>query len=127
MKNYRKLAVDLANLAYDKKCEAIIVLDLRKLTSLCDYFIIATVNSQPQMNAVRETFEAYCSEEQKSRLLNTRSLSPSWQVLDYVNIVIHLMTPPTREFYSLERLWYKAKKVKWHDKTGNKERTRRKA
>jgi ribosome-associated protein len=126
VKNFRKLAIALAKLVYDKKCEDIVVLDVRKLTSLCDYFIIATVNSQLQMNTVHKAIDVYCSKKKGFKTPHTKSISPSWQVLDYVGIVIHLMTPSTREFYRIERLWYRAREISWHDKTRTKRRNRTK-
>ena len=125
MKQFRKLAVELAQAAYSKKCRDIVILDVKKLTALCDYFIIATVNSQVQMKTVRESIDTCCSEK-GMRPINSRSVSPSWQVLDYVGIVIHLMTPPTREFYRLERLWHRAKTVNWNDKKRTAKRTKKK-
>jgi ribosome-associated protein len=121
------LAVDIALLAYEKKCEDIVILDMRGLTTLCDYFVVLTANSQSHMNTLRETVLEQFSKESGTGNLYNRNVSPSWQVLDYVNVVVHLMTPAAREFYRLERLWGKAKEINWHDKTGNKGRTLKKA
>jgi ribosome-associated protein len=112
MIKFRKLAIDIARLAYQKKCKNIVILDVRKLTSICDYFVIITITSDTQLNAVYDTIiKSYSSK--LSLLSKTRDISPHWRVLDYVGVIVHLMMPTVRKFYSLERIWYKAKKIKF--------------
>ena len=116
--NFRKLALESARIADDKKCKDIIVLNVRRLTTLCDYFVIATVESTPQMETVLSSIKKGMSEKGHYPLQRHGSVSlgtglSSWQVIDYGGVVVHLMMPQSREFYALERMWYKAIKVNW--------------
>ena len=116
MKSFKKLAVEIAELAYDKKCENIILLDVKKLSGICDFFVICTVNSESQLSSVRDTVEDYASKEYGIQKYSRESVSPNWQTIDLAGIVVHLMTPSAREFYALESIWHKARKINWHDK-----------
>lgn len=91
----------------EKKGEHIISLDLRKITeAVADFFIICEAGNQPQIRALTEFVEDQvkknCSElpyhfEGKQNL--------QWVLLDYVNVVVHIMLPETRRFYKLEEMW----------------------
>ena len=94
-----------AQVAVEKKAEGAIILDLRKLTSVCDYFVIVTGASEPQIKAIAEHVE----EELKplgaapwhvEGLENRR-----WVILDYVDFVVHVFSKESRDNYVLERLW----------------------
>ena len=113
MVNFRKLAIESAQIATDKKCEDIVVLNVRRLTTLCDYFVIATVDSNPQMKSVISTLKIELNKKGYHQLFFEQgSIIPSsWQVLDYGGVVIHLMMPSARKFYALERIWYKARSL----------------
>lgn len=91
----------------EKKGEHIVSLDLRKIPeAVADFFIIAEANNQPQIRAISEEVEAevkrVCGElpyrhEGKQNL--------QWVLIDYVNVVVHIMTGETRKFYKLEEMW----------------------
>src|SRR5947209_2726328 len=91
----------------EKKGEHIVSLDLRKIPeAVADFFIICEANNQPQIRAISEAVEDrvknVCGEipyrhEGKQNL--------HWVLLDYVNIVVHIMTGETRKFYKLEEMW----------------------
>lgn len=91
----------------EKKGENIISLDLRKIhEAVADFFVICQANSQPQMRAisdfVEEEVKKKCGEspyhyEGKGNM--------QWVIIDYVNIVVHIMLPEQRKFYKLEEMW----------------------
>lgn len=91
----------------DKKGENIISLDLRKIPeAVADFFIICEANNQPQIRAISDFIEEqvkkHCNEipyhyEGKQNL--------HWVLIDYVNIVVHVMVPESRKFYKLEEMW----------------------
>jgi ribosome-associated protein len=113
---YKKLAVAAARSAADKKAEAITVLDVRKLTAATDYFVIVTVNSVPQAQAVRNEVEdsLYIF---GAELRNRRQQSSTrWMLLDFSGVIVHIFIKEARHFFNLERLWSKATKVKWESK-----------
>ena len=110
---YKKLAVAAARSAADKKAEEITVLDVRKMTAATDFFVIVTVNSWPQAQAVKSEVEdkLYVF---GAELRNRRQQSSTrWMLLDFSGVIVHIFIKEARHFFSLERLWSKATKVKW--------------
>jgi len=114
----RALALECRELADSKKAEDILVLDVRKVSSITDYFVLATGTSEPHLRAIVD--------EIRGRLLERYGLHPratdgtlhtSWVVLDYFDVIVHVMRLDVRQHYDLEGLWSDAPKV----------RTRRKA
>jgi ribosome-associated protein len=91
----------------EKKGESIVSLDLRKIPeAVADYFIICEANNQPQIRAISDSIlelvKDNCGEnpyhhEGKQHLL--------WVLIDYVNVVVHVMMPEQRKFYKLEEMW----------------------
>lgn len=91
----------------DKKGVNIISLDLRKINeAVADFFIICEANNQPQIKAIAENVERQVNEkcgENPYRHEGFNSLQ--WVLIDYVNVVVHVMQPETRKFYKLEEMW----------------------
>lgn len=91
----------------DKKGENVISLDLRKINeAVADYFIICEAGSQPQVRAIADHIE----EEVKAKCSDTPfhqegRQGMQWVLLDYVDVVVHIMLPETRKFYKLEEMW----------------------
>ena len=89
----------------EKKGREVLLLDLREISVVTDYFLLVTGNSRTQTRAIAE----YLQEELVTmgvRLLRTEGLADAnWILLDCGDLVIHVMTPETRDFYNLERLW----------------------
>jgi len=110
---YKKAALLAAEAASEKKGEDIIVLDVRKLTPITDYFVIVTVNSQPQAQAVREAIADSLIDQGIDLRNRQQQLSKRWLLLDFAGVLAHIFIKDAREFYNLERLWSKAVKVKW--------------
>jgi ribosome-associated protein len=111
----KQIAVEAARIARNKKSKGIIVLDVRRHANYCNYFTIATVESLPQMNAVENEIVARMKDygilRFTSQHMPSRPPSPAWRVIDFGGAVIHVMTPESRKFYSLEKILARAKKV----------------
>lgn len=94
----------------DKKAENVVALDLTSVSDSLDYFVIATGTSQPHLNSlergVRERLE-----EEGVRANKVEGPSPRWVLLDYGNVLVHLMSAEAREYYDLEGFWADAKKI----------------
>ena len=89
------------------------MLDVRKISSFCDYFVILSGESLRQVNAFAQVIQEDLDKQRIKALSKVRSSDESgWVVLDYVDVVVHIFYKPMREFYSLERLWSDAKKVR---------------
>jgi ribosome-associated protein len=100
-----KLALDIAQLLYDKKAEDIVALRVAHLTVLCEYIVIATVRSQIQARAVTEHLEAKLQEAGRSPRRVEGREHGTWVVLDYLSVIVHVFKPEERAHYRLERLW----------------------
>jgi ribosome-associated protein len=109
----RKLAQRCRELADDRKAEDIVVLDVRKLSSVTDYFVIASALSDPHLRAVTEEIEVRLKNEsglQANAVDGTAAAG--WVVLDYFDVMVHVMRGDVREHYDLEGLWNDAPRVR---------------
>jgi ribosome-associated protein len=109
----RKLARLCLEFADQKKAENGVVLDVRKLTSVADYFVIVTGTSEPHLRAISDQITDHLRSEFSLRPRATDgSLQTSWVVIDYDSVIIHLMREEVRKKYDLESLWGDAPKVR---------------
>lgn len=109
----RKLALLCRDLADNKKAEDIVVLDLRKLSTVTDFFVICTGSSEPHLRAIIEEISTTLRDEyeQRPRVIEGGPQS-AWIILDYFDVMVHVMRGDARERYDLEGLWGDAPKVK---------------
>ncbi len=91
----------------EKKGENIISLDLRKVNeAVADFFIVCEASSQTQVRAIAENVEDRVKEKCSEAPYHHEGYSNSqWVLIDYVNVVVHVMQPDTRKFYRLEEMW----------------------
>ena len=109
----KKLALRTVKAAGLKKAEDITLLDMRAVSGFCDYFVILSANSLRQVNAIAQgIIEDLDKDRIKSLSKASSSDESGWIVLDFVSVIVHIFYKPMREFYSLERLWSDAKKVR---------------
>ena len=109
----KKLALLCQELADNKKAEDIVVLDLRKLSSVTDYFVICSGTSEPHLRAISEEIADGLRRDQDLRPRTIDgTLQTAWIVLDYFDVIVHVMKKDTRKKYDLEALWSDAKPVK---------------
>ena len=113
----------MGELAREKKAYAIRILDLRKHSSVTDFFVICSVDAELQARAVAN----YVTEklrEHETRPWHTAGYGESgWLLMDFVDVVVHIFLPETREFYSLEKLWGDAPSHGLPDEEIDKQRT----
>ena len=106
MKNAKELALLAARALSDKKGKEIQVLEIGELTTLADYFVIATGSSNTQINALVDNVEKVLLEEAEEDPLHREGYrGGTWVLLDYGCIAVHVFNAEAREFYGLERLW----------------------
>ena len=91
----------------DKKGEKIVSLDLRKINeAVADFFIVCEASNQPQIRAIAENIRNQVEEKCEERPYHQEGLQQmQWVLLDYVNVVVHIMLPDNRKFYQLEEMW----------------------
>lgn len=112
MKSPKELALLAARALSDKKGKEIQVLEISDLTTLADYFVIATGASSTQINALVDSVEKVLSEEAAEEPLHREGYhGGTWVLLDYGCIAIHVFNAEARQFYGLERLWHDGKPV----------------
>ncbi len=102
------MARQVAEIISDKKGEDIVLLDTGKVSTLCDYFVIATVESERQAKAVVDEIEKQMKVHRKLPLTVDGELNSGWVLLDYGSVIVHIFNPGTRDFYDLEELWNNA-------------------
>lgn len=103
-----ELAREIAEIISDKKGSDIIVLDTGKISTLSDYFVIATVESERQARAVVDDIEKKLKARRKLPLSVEGELNSGWILLDYGSVIAHIFNPGTRDYYDLEELWSNA-------------------
>ena len=109
----KKLALLCRKLAENKKAENAVILDVRKLSSVTDYFVIASGTSEPHLRAVIDEITERLREGHHLRPRAVDgTLQAAWVVLDYFDVIVHVMRRDVRERYDLETLWGDAPRVR---------------
>ncbi len=107
-----------ARIGEDNKGRDILVLDMRGITPLFDYFVIMTGTSRRQIHTLAEEIDAALAAEGEKRLSISGYQASRWVVQDYGDIVVHVFDKEAREYYALEELWADAPRVDWQ-RAGN--------
>ena len=106
MKTAKEMALLAARALADKKAKEVQALEIGDLTTLADYFVIATGSSNTQINALVDNVEKVMHEEAGEEALHREGYrGGTWVLLDYGCIAVHVFSAEAREFYGLERLW----------------------
>ena len=107
-----KLALAAARTAKDNRGQDIVVLDLREITPMFDYFVIVTGTSRRQLHAISEEIDHCLEDELGDHRMGIEGYNESrWILLDYGNVVVHLFDAETRNYYALEQFWSSAPQV----------------
>jgi ribosome-associated protein len=110
----RVFAIEAARTLHDDKCEQVIVLDLRGMSQVTEYFVIATGTSERQMkSAGRDVADLGEGMGMAPFRTNLSEDHPTWVIVDLVDVVTHILSEESRRFYDLEMLWGDAPRVDW--------------
>ena len=112
-----QLALAAAQIAEENRGEDVVILDMRALTPVFDYFVVATGNSRRQLHAISEDIDHKLEDDLGDRRMGIEGYNESrWILLDYGSVVVHLFDSEMRQFYALEDLWGTADRVPlpWH-------------
>jgi ribosome-associated protein len=109
----KKLALLCRKLAENKKAEQAVILDVRQLSSVTDYFVIISGTSEPHLRAIATevTDKLRTEHHLRPRAIDGEGRA-AWQVLDYFDVIVHLMRGDVREKYDLEGLWGDAPRLR---------------
>jgi ribosome-associated protein len=109
------VAKNIASLTMTKKADDVVLMDLRGLTSMADFFVICSADSDVQVRAIADAVEDGM-EKKGLRLWHRESGGSNWILLDFVDVVLHVFHKNTRPFYNLEKLWGDAKTTRLNDR-----------
>lgn len=109
------LARACSRYAEEKQAGDVVVLDLQGLSQLCDYFVLCSGASLPQLKAIREEIVTKLSQEHGVRTYHRDGAAESqWMVLDFIDVVVHIFHKDLRKRYAIEDLWADAPQIDWH-------------
>jgi ribosome-associated protein len=112
-----RFACEAARLLSDNRCEEPVTLDVRRLSPVADYLVLATGTSERQIQSVAADVKELGRQEGRTMLAGRREGGGRWIVLDFVDVVVHLFDEEMRQFYDLESLWSDGKRVDWESET----------
>jgi ribosome-associated protein len=105
-------AMAAARVAEDNRGRDIVILDMREMTSLFDFFVLVTGTSRRHLHAISDEIDDALQKQYGDQRLGIEGYQESrWILLDYGDVVVHLFEPETRGYYALEELWAGAKRV----------------
>ncbi len=105
----KQLAFKIADLLLQKKGSRIVVMDMKKLTTVTDYFVICSASSDTQVKAIAEFVKEETKKLNEVAWRKEGFFNLNWVLLDFVNVVVHIFLEDTRKFYNLEGLWADSK------------------
>ena len=106
-----ELARRIVELAEDKKAADIILLDLAGQTTMSDYFVVCSGGSERQLDAIADGIVSSLRDERTRPIGREGTPASHWVLLDYGSVIVHIFTPPERDYYGLEKHWSEAKVV----------------
>ena len=105
----KKILNKIISLAKDKKAEDIVAMNVSKITSLSEYFVICSAKNLIQVKAIADNIK---DNMQENPWRTEGYENGTWIILDYVDIVVHIFFEETRHYYDLEKIWFDAKVIK---------------
>ena len=106
-----EVARRIVEAAEDKKAADIILLELGELTTVADYFVICSGGSERQIDAIADGVLATLRDDGVRPIGREGTPESHWVLLDFGAVIVHVFTPPERDFYQLERHWSQAKTI----------------
>lgn len=116
----KELSQRLAQLAWEKKGDDILILDVRKLTDITDYFVLVSAESELHVKALSDYLQEKLAEEKMKVWHREGYQNLNWVLLDYIDVVVHIFREPTRQFYELEKLWGDARITRVEEDAANR-------
>ncbi len=121
------LAKKISQLILDKKGEDVKILDIRNLTNISDYFVIASASSDTQVKAIADHISKEAKKIDEKPWHNEGMTNMNWVLLDFVDVVVHIFLTESRKFYNLEGLWADADVTEVKDEPKPLKKTSKKA
>ena len=109
----RQFAIETARMAANTRCHNVVVLDVRGLSPVTDYYVVATGTSARQMRAVMEDLEELGVARGYNPISRSGYEGETWLLCDMVDVIVHVFNQDARTYYDLDNLWGDAKRVDW--------------
>ena len=106
-------AIQCARIGEENKAKDVVILDLRNITPIFDFFVIMTGASRRQLHTLAEETDAYLRDQGEIRKNIQGYQASRWIVQDYGDIIVHVFDAESREYYALEELWADAPHIEW--------------
>jgi ribosome-associated protein len=106
-----ELARRIVELAEDKKAAEIVLMDLGELTTMADYFVICSGGSERQLEAIASGIIASLRDEKIKPIGREGTSASHWILIDFGSVIVHVFTPPERDYYGLEKHWSEARTI----------------
>lgn len=106
-----ELARRIVELAEDKKAAEILLLDLGGLTTMADFFVICSGGSERQLEAIAGGIIASLRDERIKPIGREGTSASHWILIDFGSVIVHVFTPPERDYYGLEKHWSEARTI----------------
>ena len=106
-----ELARRIVELAEDKKAAEIVLLDLGGLTTMADYFVICSGGSERQLEAIAGGIIGSLRDERVKPIGREGTSASHWVLIDFGSVIVHVFTPPERDYYGLEKHWSEARTI----------------
>ena len=118
--NSKELSQKLAQLSWEKKGNDILILDVKGLTDVTDYFVLVTAESDPHVKAISDYLQDKLEKEKLKAWHKEGYQNLQWVLLDYIDVVVHIFREHTRQFYELEKLWGDARIIRVEEDAKNR-------
>ena len=109
--NSEQLAIESAKALYAKQAQDIRIFDVRGLSNVTDFYIVATGTSAPHLKALIGETENHMKKLGVTSYRNSGESGSGWVVVDYVHVVVHVFSSEARAYYAIEKLWSTAKEL----------------
>jgi len=106
-----EVARRIVEAAEDKKAADIVLLELGELTTVADYFVICSGGSERQLDAIADGIISSLRDERTRPIGREGTPASHWVLIDFGSVIVHIFTPPEREYYGLEKHWSEAKTI----------------
>jgi ribosome-associated protein len=116
---FRTLAILAARTADEKKAEDVVVRSIAPISPLAEFLVVASVTSRAQMEAVQEHIRLKLKDLGAEPVHRDGGASELWRIMDYGGLLVHLMHPKARDFYSIDKLFHEARRIRWQPDHGS--------